>query len=114
MTTTHRQLFYAVMAIIGVVVTWMHNIDFIMTHQGFSLLTFVEQAKSNPAGASLANDVGVVGVVFFFWSFIEARRLGMKHWWIYVVLTIVAIACSMPIFLLMRERHLHSKQTSNT
>lgn len=38
---------------------------------------------------------------------VEARRLGMRHLWVYVLGTVlVAFAFTCPLFLLMRERHL--------
>lgn len=58
------------------------------------------------------NDIAVILVVFFYCSFFEARRLQMKHWWIYVPLSIgVALAFAYPLFLLMRERKIASRQS---
>src|SRR5690606_13824714 len=41
------------------------------------------------------------------WSFVEARRLGMRTWWLYVAITfVVAFAVAFPLFLLARDRRL--------
>jgi Terpene cyclase DEP1 len=41
------------------------------------------------------------------WMVVEARRLGMRHRWFYVVTTfLVAFAFACPLFLLMREARL--------
>ena len=40
---------------------------------------------------------------------VEARRLGMKRAWLYIVLSLVtAFAFTFPLFLAMRERRLRS------
>ncbi|GEM_PF-349609 len=101
------QLIYGLCAIAGLVFTMYFNILFIIEHGGFSAITFVTDNYVNNASASISNDILVVVAAFLVWSFIEARRLSMSHWWIYVVLTFaVAIAFAFPLFLLNRERRL--------
>ena len=101
------QVFYAVCAVAGVVFTMYFNIQFMVEHGGFSLVTFVAENYANNASGSISNDILVVTAVFLAWSFFEARRLSMRHWWVYAVLTFtVALAFSLPLFLLNRERRL--------
>jgi hypothetical protein len=107
MASSNRQLFYGVTALIGVVVTWYFNIQFMIETGGFSLGEFIAATNANAAATSISNDLLVVVVTFFFWSFLEAKRLGMRHWWAYVILTFsIAIAFACPLFMLMRERKL--------
>jgi uncharacterized membrane protein len=48
--------------------------------------------------------VAIAGVAFMIW---EAKRLGMKRVWLYILLSgITAMACTFPFFLAMRERRL--------
>ncbi len=99
------------MALVGILATWYFNLQAMELDPDFSFASFVRDNYVNPSSASIANDIAVILVVFFFWSFIEARRLGMKHWWVYVPLSIfIALAFAYPLFLLMRERAL-VKQT---
>lgn len=101
------QLVYGLCAIAGLVFTMYFNILFIIEHGGFSAITFVTDNYVNNASASISNDILVVVAAFLVWSFIEARRLAMKRWWLYAVLTFtVAIAFAFPLFLLNRERRL--------
>jgi len=101
------QIFYGLCAIAGVVVTMYFNIQFVQEHGGFSAWTFITENYVNHASASISNDLLVVVVAFLVWSFVEAKRLNMRHWWAYVVLTfVVAIAFALPLFLLNRERKL--------
>lgn len=101
------EIIYGAIAVIGLIATWTFNVLFILEHGGFSAALFVTENYVNYASASISNDILVVVIAFFVWSFVEARKLGMKHWWAYVPLTFgVAIAFAMPLFLMMRERKL--------
>lgn len=107
MNSQTKQIIYAVCAVIGVSVTWYFNVQAMTADPDFSFVTFISDNYVNPSSASITNDIAVVGLVFFLWSFFEARQLGMKHWWVYVPLTlVVALAFAYPLFLLMRERKL--------
>ena len=108
MQLTFRTCLYGLLALAGAAVTWYFNIRFVLDAGGtFSLPTFVRQGFANPAAASLASDVSVAAVAFLLWLPFEARRLIMRRWWVYALLTLcVAFACAFPLFLLMRERRL--------
>lgn len=112
MSSTGKQIFYAIAALVGVIVTWYFNLQFMAQHEGFSLGKFIAATHANDAATSIANDLSVVVVVFAFWSFFEARRLQMRHWWAYFVFTfVIAIAFTFPLFMLMRERAILRSQT---
>ncbi len=108
MQLTFRTALFGLLALAGAALTWYFNIRFMLDSGGaFSLLTFVRQGFANPAAASLASDVSVAAVAFLVWLPFEARRLMMRRWWVYALLTVgVAFACAFPLFLLMRERRL--------
>lgn len=107
MRSTTKQIIYGLFALIGVCVTWYFNLQLMQSPEGLSLAAFIADNYVNAASASIANDLWVVVAVFLFWSFGEARKLGIKHWWVYIPLTfIIAIAFAFPLFLLMRERKL--------
>ena len=107
MATEHRQIIFGLTALVGVAATWYWNLQFMAGYGEFSVLAFVADAYANPAAASISSDILVVTFAFLFWSLLEARRLGMKHWWVYLLLTFgIAMAFAFPLFLLMRERRL--------
>ncbi len=108
MNLTPRQIFYAGLVVVGFAVTWYFNMKFMSEAGGsFSVVDFVAACYANNASSSISNDIAVASVAFLVWSFNEARRLGMRMWWAYVVITFaVAFACSFPLFLFMRERRL--------
>ena len=107
MTSTHRQIIYGVLAVLGIVAPWYHNHQFYAQHENPTAMLFVQQAMLNPAAASITSDIAVVGFVFLIWSWRESRKLKIKHWWLFAVLTfVIALAFTFPLFLLFRERHL--------
>lgn len=112
MSLSNREKVYAVLAIIGAIATWSFNLLFIDQYGGFEPGLFVSENYVNYASASISNDIIVVCIAFLFWSYTEAKRLGMQRWWVYIPLTfLVAIAFAMPLFLMMREKRL--RQLSN-
>lgn len=103
-----RQLIYGLLAIAGLIATWYHNLQFMDGGYSFDLMTFIQDAYTNHASSSLTNDLVVACLAGLVLIFAESRRLQMRHSWIYLPLTFsVAFAFALPLFLLMRERHLH-------
>lgn len=103
-----RVVAFAMLAVAGAACTWYFNIRFAVEAGGvFSLADFIRQGFANPAAASLTSDVAIAAVAFLLWLPFEARRLAMRRWWLYALLTVtVAFAFAFPLFLLMRERRL--------
>ena len=109
-----RRIIYASGAVIGLCATWFFNIRFIQEHAGFPLGIFLSDMYINSASSSISNDLWVILCVFLFWSFHEARRLGMRQWWVYALLCFgVSAAFAIPLFLLMRESKLSEKSESS-
>jgi hypothetical protein len=108
MQLTFLTCLYGLLALAGAAITWYFNIRFAIDAGGtFSLAAFIQQGVANPAAASLTSDVALGAAAFLLWLPFEARRLMMRRWWVYAVLTLcVAFSCAFPLFLLMRERRL--------
>jgi len=52
-------------------------------------------------------DLMLILVAFIIWMIGEARILGIRNWWIYLVLiAFVSATFAIPVFLFMRERRL--------
>ena len=96
-----------VLAVLGAVLPWYFNVQ--LMPSAFTLQGFLAGVFANPASSSIGVDILVAGTAFNVWMVTEARRLGMKHWWVYIVVTFfVAFACACPLFLMMRERRLRA------
>ena len=106
MRLQYRQIIYAIFALVGLCLTWYYNLQY-FAQEGTSLASFISDNKLNSASSSVWYDIVVVAFAFTIWSYFECKRIGMKRWWLYTVLTYtVACAFAFPLFLLMRERHL--------
>ena len=102
-----KQIIYGILAIAGLCLTWYHNIQFMQIHGASDIGAFIKACTVNHAASSISWDVTISAIAFLTWANIEAKRLQMKHWWAYLVLTLgVAMAFGFPLFLLMRERRL--------
>ena len=112
MRLTSRQIVYAALSLAGLLATWTFNLRFMEESGGaFSVVEFVRAGYANSAASSLGNDLLIGTVTFLVWSFVEARRLGIRHWWLFVVLTFgVAFACAFPLFLFVRDRRMGAGQ----
>jgi hypothetical protein len=102
---------YGVLALLGLVVPWIFNVQFMQAHGGFSTSTFIAEAFSVPAARSISVDLTIACTAWIVWMVREARALKMRHWWVYIVLVFaVAFAFACPLFLLMRERRLRTAE----
>lgn len=96
---------YGAFAAAGAVVPWYFNARY-MWESG-ELLTpqaWLAAGFTGPLAGSITSDFLIGTIPVLVWMTVEARRLGMRHLWLYVVTTfLVAFALTCPLFLLMRE-----------
>ena len=100
---------YLLLALLGAVLPWQANLEFMQTGtgSGFDLSGFIRDANLNAASRSLSRDLIIGATAFTIWIAIEGRRLQVKGWWITLVLCVtVSFACGGPFFLHLRERRL--------
>lgn len=104
-----RQLFYAVAALIGLLLTWYFNLRY-SGSVGYLAAWF-----ANDASSSAAVDLIVLAVVASVFMLAESRRVGIG---LPVTLALVvagfliAMSCTFPLFLLLRERRLATRPRS--
>ena len=98
---------YAALAAGALVATWWHNIAFIK--DGGTLPGFLTDGYANHVAASLINDLWfMVGAAFVF-MVVDARRTGVRHVWLYLVLSAgIAVSVMFPLYLIARERKLRA------
>ncbi|MCW2093425.1 UNVERIFIED_ORG: phosphoglycerol transferase MdoB-like AlkP superfamily enzyme [Rhodococcus erythropolis] len=92
----------AVAALVG---TWWNNLAYLI--DGGSFWGYLPAGYANYASSSFMNDLVLLTLATVVFMIVEARRLGIKHVWVYVVLTfVIAISVMFPVFLIARERRL--------
>lgn len=104
---------YGVIALLALVGTWHQNLSYFRPDEGlgvgFALATgrFWLETLATPASTSITVDLGLLLLPLCALMVIEARRLGIRFVWLYVVLgLLVAISVTFPLFLIARERRL--------
>ena len=96
---------WLVLAIVGLIGTWMFNTFAIIQMRDF----IGDWVGSGPAVSSLTVDLLVVAVAGSILIVVESRRLGMRGAWIYIALSgLTAFAFTFPLYLAMRERKLET------
>ncbi|WP_448002170.1 DUF2834 domain-containing protein [Agromyces bauzanensis] len=102
---------YLLLAIVGLVGTWWFNVRVIVDSRNY----LGDLVTSGPAVSSITVDLLVVAVAGSVFIIVEARRLGMRLGWLYVVgAGITAFAFTFPLFLAMRQRALNARAAGAT
>jgi hypothetical protein len=98
---------YGVIAFGALIATWSQNLRFFAEDGNGGLWGFLKACYANPAAASITNDIIFVLAAAFVLMVVEARRLGVRHVWVYMVLSfVVALSVAFPLFLLARQLRL--------
>lgn len=94
---------YAVFAVIGTIVPWIFFAQFFMAN-GFDIPLFVRSLFANGAAGGFVADVLISLVVFWVWSYADARRRGVARWWLVLPASfLVGLSLALPLYLYMRE-----------
>jgi hypothetical protein len=104
---------YALIALLALIGTWGNNVAYLGGGFLETNLAFWADTLANPASRSITIDLFFLGLAVFVWMVLEARRLGMRWVWLYLVFgMLIAISVTVPVFLLLRERALAKKEPS--
>lgn len=94
---------YAALSILGAVAPWFFAGQVFLS--GAGLWEFISLAFANDASSAVCWDITLSSFVFWIWVATESKKHGMRHWWVYVALTFVALATALGVFLMVREKH---------
>ena len=98
---------YGLAAVAGLGGTWFYNVRSRSLPGGFPA-GYLRAWFANPASSSAAVDLIAVFGVSSVFMVVEGRRVGMSAPWAYPLLALPsALAFTFPLFLLVRELHLH-------
>lgn len=97
---------YLLLSIGGLVGTWWFNVRAFIEQRNYLGDLF----SSGPSVTSISIDLLVVAAAGSVFIIVEARRLGMRFGWLYVVgSALTAFAFTFPLFLAMRQRALNAR-----
>ena len=106
----HKALFwtYMVVAAVGLITAWVFNGIAVMNGEDYFGAWF-----GTAVDWVLSADLTVVAIAVVIFMITEARRLGMKRVWLYILLSgFTAMAFTFPLFLAMRERKLAEREST--
>jgi hypothetical protein len=105
---------YGLIALLALVGTWGNNVAYLSLGFVGANKTFWQETLANPASRSITVDLFFLGLALFVWMVLEARRLGMRGVWLYLLFgMLVAISVTVPIFLINRERALAAREPAS-
>ena len=96
---------YLLLAIVGLVMTWYYNLQFIAESGGsFDVAEFIAAGATNAAARSLSWDLAIACITGLTWIYFESKRMGLGFFWVYIILAFaVAFAFAFPLFLFVRQ-----------
>ena len=95
--------FYLTMCVIGTVVPWIFFGSF-FTANGPDLTYFATSLFANGAIGGFASDIMISIGVFWIWSFLDARTLGIRKWWLVLPASAgVGLSLALPLYLFLRS-----------
>ena len=107
------QIVYAILCIVGTALPLTQFLPWLAGH-GLNLPLFFSNAIATPIAAFGWSDLVVSGVVVAVFVLAEGRRLGMRHAWVSWLGLVVGVSLALPLFLLLRERHLAAVGPNNS
>ncbi len=101
---------YALIALLALVGTWGHNAAYLDMGWLAANLQFWSDTLISEASTSITIDLFFLAAALNLWTVLEARRIGLKGVWLYIVAgLLVAISVSFPLFMIHRERVLAAR-----
>lgn len=94
--------FYLLMCVIGTVIPWAFFGSFFASN-GLDVLLFLKGLFTNGAAGGFSADVLISIAVFWVWSFIDARKVGVKQWWwVLPASFFVGLSLALPLYFYVR------------
>ena len=100
---------YYALAVGSVCTGWYFNVHYVMAYPAAaSWVHFTKMLFDNPAAASAGQDMIVTNVFLFpLWTIIDGGRRGLRHRWIYFVISLfTSFGFAMGLYLAAQERQL--------
>jgi len=97
-----RFVFFLILSLVGLITAWVFNGIASVTGQNY-----LDAWLGSAVDWVLSLDILIVAIAGSAFMIFEARKLGMKRVWIYILLSgLTAFAFTFPLFLAMREKKL--------
>lgn len=102
--TGFRKAVWLFLAVIALVSTWSHILGLLDLGFWGAQVAFWKGTLATPQSIFSTLDVLFLAAAVVLWMLMEARRLGIRFVWIYIVAGIlIAISAAFPVFMFVRE-----------
>src|SRR5215471_4610270 len=97
-------IFYGSIALTALVMTWSQNLLYFQGPNPAGFGQYLLDLKVNGAARSFTVDIGLFLLSATGLMVVEARTIGMRFVWLYVIFAfLIAISVTFPLFLIARE-----------
>ena len=102
---------YLLLAVLGAVLPWRANLEFIAeSGQTFDLQRFINDANVTAASRSLSADLLIGASAVSLWICTEGIQQKIRGWWVAILMSFgIAFACGAPFFLFLSEWQLQGR-----
>jgi len=117
MSQTRKMLciFYGLVSVIALIATWSQNLLYLQGEHPAGFGQYILDLKASGSARSFTVDIGLFLLAGTGLMVTEARRLGVRWVWAYVVLGFaIAISVTFPLFLIARELRLAKTETTSS
>jgi hypothetical protein len=108
--SSRLSIIYVGLAVIAFVTCWRQNLLFIQEANvdlATGFIVFWPALLANHATTSITVDIFLLFLAVMIWMVLEARKLGIRYVWAYILLGfVIASSVTIPLFLAARERAL--------
>jgi hypothetical protein len=94
---------YFILAILGILLPYSLFLPWLFEH-GLDIQLFFSEIMVNDIARTTALDFIVVSLGVIAFIVFETKKLGMKHRYLFILATLVAVGFGLALFLYMRER----------
>ncbi|SFJ32181.1 DUF2834 domain-containing protein [Celeribacter neptunius] len=96
--------FWFLLALLGTVIPWVFFGSWFAAN-GLSPLAFIADLFVNGAAAGFSADVLISIATFWIWSYFDAKRQGIRLWWLVLPASFtVGLSLALPLYLGLREK----------
>lgn len=99
---------YLLLCVVGTLLPFTQFIPWLATY-GLDVPLLMQQISADRLSAFAWLDVLVSALVLMVFICVESRRLRMRCGWVSLLGLCVGVSLALPLFLFMRERHLHKQ-----
>jgi len=118
MTMNVRHIYYLIIAIVSLVITWSYGIQWMKEGGDVSnpLAMFIDAFNTGHPGAQfLTVDIFAAWMVFIVWVFSDCVKIGLGKKWgaFWIAVSYLGVCFTFPVYLIARERYLKSLENNS-